>query len=175
MLRYTLGLHTPPPSGSFDITPETQYPNCIPRPGIDTPLSRPSQGENPLSRHSVDENAPTSFAPEPPSLASITRLSHSLFLLRKKGCETEVTRRSKITDCQFASLALHLPARLRRVGNFSFHILQGRRREKGSAVATVGSNRSASEVRWLTEHTLSRLQGTGTRPKSFAIIICKNE
>jgi hypothetical protein len=100
VLRYTLDLHSPPPSGSFDITPETQYPNSIPRPGIDTPLSRRSQGENPLSRHSVVEKAQPVSPPRSLSLASITRLSHSLFLFAKKGVRRELHGgpRSPITN-----------------------------------------------------------------------------
>ena len=74
-----------PHLGPFDITPEPQYPNCIPRPGIDTTLSRRSQGENPVSRHSVDEKAPDSLSPNHPRLPP-SRAYRIHFLSFAKKC-----------------------------------------------------------------------------------------
>jgi len=109
-----------------------------------------SQGELPLPGHQ-----PTT-SPHPLCLRSLSLALHHApiaavaFVLQQKGCETEVTRRTTITDYQFASLAQPRPVGFRRVGTSGIHSPKFVE-EVNRPLRHFGSNRSASEVRWLTE------------------------
>lgn len=144
-----------------------------------TPLSRLSQGEYLQSRLLDERNArPTfTFASRRPRLPPITRLSHSLFL-RKKGVRRKlhVGPRSPITNLPpLRYCHRHVDQLLARriYSSAEYYVVL----KKIYRCDTLGSNRSASEVRWLTEgsSTLAVCKAQGQRAKTFAIHIRDDE
>jgi hypothetical protein len=138
-----------PPSPSRSLPCQfspTQYLNS--RPGIDSDsitASTITESALPPVR-AIRRHHPIVFASLTLSLA--TRLSsHRHFVQDKKGCETPTTT----ADYQFASPVLHTLTSLRRVGFSDTYPSKVRRSEEDSPLRHFGSNRSASEVRWLTE------------------------
>jgi hypothetical protein len=87
----------------------------------------------------------------------------------QKGCETgSDTGRQRRPITNLPDWRSSTPVKLRRVGTSDTHTFKVRGFEEDLPLRHFGSNRSASEVWWLTEgsHAL-RLQGTGLEVESF--------